>query len=126
MTDESLMRRIVYEYPFFENYVEPQGALTLDPASHACFYYGMLAQQARERAGTGPESQMLVYEVGHTPPDWLVPRDAEIAKSVALIYALNSPDDFLKFRKEAWTQAQMLGVAINPDVFRVTPATKFN
>lgn len=123
MADESLIRRIVYEYPYFEIYLEPHGALKIDRECHACFYYGMLAHQAR-LAASG--TQMLLYEVGHTPPDWLIPQDAAIAKSVALIYALESPDNFLQFKKEAWLQAKMLGHELDPAIFRVTPATKFN
>jgi len=126
MTDESLLKRIAYEYPYFEEYLEPHGALTIERECHACFYYGMLAHKARLMAGSGPESQTIVYKVGDTLPTWLTPRDAEIARSVALMYVLDSPEQFLRFKKNAWVQAKMLGVEIDPVVFEVTPDRKFN
>lgn len=98
-----------YDRPFYEQLVQPKGYLTLDMRCHACFHYTMLAGKARVAAGTGPESQIIQYRVGDTPPEWMESRDWEIAKSVAIIYGLESPDEFLKFKKEAWTQAVQLG-----------------
>lgn len=123
MGDDSLQRRINYEYPFFESYLEPNGALNLDPACHACFYYGMLAAKAISMIGDSNESQMILYKVGETPPPWMEANLGNIARGVATMYALNSPEDFLKFRAEAWAQAKMLGVEIPEYVFRVSPDT---
>jgi hypothetical protein len=118
MADESLERRLSYEYPYFEQYVEPNGALKVDRACHACFYYAMLAWKARGNAGP-IESQIIEYKVGEEIPLWREPRDAEIAQSVAIIYALKSPEDFLVYRKEAWHQARLLGLTLPADIFRV-------
>jgi hypothetical protein len=123
MGDESLQKRIAYEYPIFENYLEPNGALTLDPACHACFYYGMLAAKALDVIGTSNESQMILYKVGETPAEWMTANLGNIARGVAQMYALESPEVFLKYRKEAWLQASMLGVNIPEYVFRVGPGT---
>lgn len=114
---------ISYEYPFFESYIEPNGALNIQPACHACFYYGMLAAKAIAMIGTSNESQIIVYKVGDTPPEWMTANLGNIARGVATMYALNSPEDFLKFRAEAWAQAKMLGVDIPEYVFRVAPDT---
>lgn len=113
--------KVNYEYPMFENYIVPNGVLTLDKRCHACFYYGMLAQKARNLAGAGPESQIISYKVGETPPEWMESRDEELARSIAILYGLESPDDFLRFSKEAWGQAHVLGIDIDEEVFRVTP-----
>lgn len=121
MADDSLKKRITYDYPMFEDYIQPKGTLNRDPACHACFYYGMLAHKARLLAGENLESQVILYKVGETPPEWMVPRDVEIARSVALIYALESPEDFLKYKREAWAQAKIIGVEIPPEVFLVSP-----
>lgn len=123
MVDESLQRRIVYDFPFFESYVEPNGALTIDPACHACFYYGMLAAKAIDMIGPSNESQVILYKVGDTPPPWMEANLANIARGVAAMYALKSPDDFLNYRANAWAQAKMLGVEIPEFVFRVAPHT---
>lgn len=123
MADESLLKRLNYEYPFFESYLEPNGALNMDRACHACFYYGMLAAKAIATIGDSNESQVILYKVGDTPPPWMEANLANIARGVATMYALNSPEDFLKYRAEAWAQAKMLGVTIPKFVFRVAPDT---
>lgn len=113
-----------YEYPMFMDFIQPKGALTLDRRSHACFYYTKLAMRARYLAGDGPESQTIQYKVGETAPEWMESRDEEIARSVAIIYQLESPDEFLKFKKEAWTQAVMfLGLPVDEEIYRVSPAS---
>jgi hypothetical protein len=104
--------KINYEYPMFDDLVEPKGALAINKESHACFYYVMLAMKARAMAGVGIESQIIEYEVGHAAPLWLESRDEEIARSVALIYGFPSPESFLKapWKKRAWAQAQAIGL----------------
>src|SRR3546814_6195669 len=44
-----------------------------------------------------------------TPPPWFEANLANIAKSVALLYALENPDVFLAYKKEAWYQGQLIG-----------------
>lgn len=118
MADESLLKRLNYEFPYFEDYIEPKGALTLDRASHACFYFAMLAWKARGNAGP-IDSQIIQYKVGETPPEWRESRTEEIARSVAIIYALESPQEFLKFKRQAWYQAKLLGLELPVDIFDV-------
>lgn len=116
--DESLLKKLNYEFPYFEDYVEPKGALNLDRASHACFYFAMLAWKARGNAGP-IDMQIIEYKVGETPPAWREDRTEEIARSVAIMYALESPEDFLKYKKEAWYQARLLGLTLPADIFDV-------
>lgn len=117
------VKHIQYEYPFFADYVEPKGALAINKESHACFYYAMLATRARALVGSGIDSQIIQYRVGDEIPDWRESRDEELARSVAILYGLESPEAFLKrdWKKRAWTQAQMLGVDIPTVVFDVRP-----
>lgn len=122
-TDKSLLRRLHYEYPYFESYVEPNGALKIDMRCHACFYYGMLAYKARLNAGA-IEGQMIQYKVGEEIPLWREARDEELARSVAIIYSLDSPDDFLSYKKEAWAQAVRLGIEMPAEIFEVAPGKK--
>lgn len=104
--------KVNYEYPMFSDYVEPKGALAINKESHACFYYLMLALKARGLVGDGIDSQIIQYRVGETAPEWMESRDEELAKSVAIIYGLESPEAFLKgdWKKRAWTQAVSLGI----------------
>lgn len=115
---------ITYEYPLFVDYIQPNGTLTIEKECHACFYYGMLAFKARGLAGDGIDSQIIQYKVGEEIPAWYEPRDEELARSVALIYGLESPDEFLRFKKQAWAQAKLLGIEIPPEVFQVRPGQR--
>jgi hypothetical protein len=115
-----------YEYPYFESYLEPNGALKIDRACHACLYYAMLATKAIQLHGDGMDSQTIVYKVGDTPPPWFEANLANIAKGVAILYALESPEVFLAYKKEAWYQAKMLGVDVPEIVFRVAPGIRIN
>jgi hypothetical protein len=117
------VKQLRYQYPIFEDYIEPKGALAINKESHACFYYTMLATRARALAGTGIESQIIEYKVGETPPEWKESRDEELARSVAILYGLESPDAFLKkpWRMRAWTQAKLLGIDVPIVIYDVRP-----
>lgn len=80
-----------YEYPFYVDMVEPNGHLTLDRRTHACWYYYLLAQKLFEKVGKYIEDQIR-YE-GEL---WKDKRYDDIAKGVSLMYKLDSPADFLK------------------------------
>jgi hypothetical protein len=125
MKDPKLGVNLHYNYPMYYEFVQPKGALTLDRECHACFHYTKLAMRARYLAGSGPESQIIQYKVGETPPDWMESRDEEIARGVAIMYQLESPDEFLKFKKEAWTQATVfLGLPVNEEIYNVRPGSR--
>lgn len=111
-----------YEYPMYMDYVEPAGALTIDKRSHACFHYTKLAMRARYLHNGGIENQQITYKVGEAPPDYHESRDEEIARSVAILYGLESPDEFLKFKDRAWAQAtQFLGLPVELEIYNVRP-----
>lgn len=123
--DESLLKKLNYEFPYFEDFLEPNGALCINRECHACFYYAMLAWKARGNAGP-IEFQIIEYKVGDTPPLWRESRDSEIAYSVALIYGLESPDKFLIYKKRAWAQGKLLGFELPADIFDVGPKRTIN
>jgi len=122
--DGRVTRELHYEYPYFESLVEPKGALSIDRRSHACWYYVTLAMRARGLHNGGIDNQIIQVRVGEEgDTHWHESRDEEIARSVAIIYQLESPDEFLKsdFKARAWAQAQALGRTIHPDVWNVRP-----
>lgn len=126
MTRDGRVGNLHYEYPMYMEYIEPNGALNLDKRSHACFHYTKLAMRARALHAGGIENQIIQVRVGdENDTHWHESRDEEIARSVAIIYGLESPDEFLKFKKEAWTQAtQFLGLTVNLEIYRVTPGIR--
>lgn len=126
MTSDGRVGKLAYQYWIYENLIEPAGALAIDKRSHACWTYVTLAMRARGLHAGGIDNQIIQYKVGETAPDWHESRDEEIARSVAVMYGLESPDEFLKteFKKRAWAQAQMLGRQIDADIFSVRPGVK--
>lgn len=128
MTSDGRVGQLRYEYPMYMEFIEPKGALTLDKRSHACFHYTKLAMRARTLHNGGPENQIVQYRVGASlaeMPHWHESRDEEIARSVAIIYGLESPDEFLKFKKQAWAQAVVfLGLPVNLEIYNVRPGIK--
>src|SRR3546814_13846836 len=74
---------------------------------HACWYYLMLAQKNKEQVGKGPESQIITVDTWSSEkPLWHEKRYKAIAKSVAIIYGCDSPEDFLKFIGPCLREAQ--------------------
>lgn len=125
-SDGRVSLKLHYEYPFFEDFVEPNGALTLDKRSHACFYYTRLAMRARYLHAGGIENQIIEVKVGdENDTHWHESRDEEIARSVAIIYGLESPDEFLKFKAQAWAQAvHFLGLPVDERIYDVRPGVQ--
>lgn len=121
--------KIQYEYEMYYDLLEPHGALTLDKRCHACWTYTRKAMKARELHNGGIDNQIIQYKVGSSiseMPHWHESRDEEIARSTAIIYGLESPDEFLKedFKKRCWTQAQMLGLNVNIEIYNVRPGVR--
>lgn len=121
--------RVLYEYPMFTDLIEPNGALTLDKRSHACWDYTRKAMRARELHAGGIENQVIQYKVGSSiseMPNWHESRDEEIARSVALIYGLESPEEFLadEWKRRAWYQAKLLGLHVEESIYDVRPGAR--
>lgn len=85
------MIKINYEYPYYADMIRPKGFLGVDRRYHACWTYYTLAQKVKETVGESTEDQIL-YE----GEEWMDKPYAEIAKSTATRYGLESPDEFLK------------------------------
>lgn len=88
------MTKIVvnYEYPYYSDMIQPKGFLGIDRRFHACFTYFLLCHKLKEKAGESIDDQ-IVYE----GDAWIDKPYGDIARSVAMRYGLESPDDFLKF-----------------------------
>lgn len=83
--------KIQYEYPIYVDQIYPKGFLKIDRRYHACWTYYVLAQKIKEIAGDSIDDQII--EEGMA---WMDKPYANIAKSVATRYGLDSPDDFLR------------------------------
>lgn len=118
--------KLHYEYPMYEDLMEGGelgGALSLDKRSHACWTYLKLAHRSLRAWGEGIDNQQIQYRVGETAPEWNESRFEEIARSIAIQYSLESPEEFLHdhWKARAWQTAQVLGLPVDPRVWQVAP-----
>lgn len=94
--------KIALRYPVYPDLTHPRGELPNDKRAMACWYFYTLAQQLHERLGKSTEDQFGLLD----GDQWMDPQYEQIARSVAKLYQLESPDEFAKFwsyvEKQAW------------------------
>lgn len=117
-SNEPIIGKIKFTYPIFTDQIEPKGRLIIDRACHACWFYVSLAMKNLELVGIGPESQVIVVEDGGPTPLWNKLNFDQIARSIALMYQLDSPEVFLRYRPLIEREALRLGGKINDMVWR--------
>lgn len=78
-------------FRFIDQEQSAGGHLYRDKRSHACWYYYALCEKARQRAGESIEDQIILE--GDL---WRDKHYGQIADSVALLYGLADPGEFLK------------------------------
>lgn len=106
-----------YEYPMFVDQIIPNGLLTRDVECHACWNFAMLAQKQLELAGD-IETQIIEYDTHSSDmPLWRNPNTEKIARSVAIIYGLESPADFLKYYNVVMQEGRRLGIEFAIQIF---------
>jgi hypothetical protein len=113
------MKELKFNYPFFTDQVEPKGRLLIDKRCHACWFYFMLATKNKNVVGKGPEDQIIEVDPGLETPLWMDLRYDQIARSVAMIYSLESPDEFLPYFEIVEKEANRLGFEVPFEI--VTP-----
>ena len=99
--------------PYFADQIEPKGRLLPQPECQACWYYFMLAHQAALGVGSGPESQVIVVDDSLETPLWMEHRYHQIARTVAMIYGLESPDSFLPYAPLVEKEAERIAYEKN-------------
>lgn len=90
--------------PSFPDLTLPRGFLSKEPACQACWYFYTLAEKNRLQVGDGPESQTL-----YDDELWMDKRYASIAKAVAMLYGLDSPEEWQPYWGTIKRQAISLG-----------------
>ena len=113
-----MMKHLDLHGPLFMDQVEPRGRLLLNKACHACWFYYMLADKNRVKVGSGIEDQTITFDSGEQEPDWMNKRYHQIAQTVAMIYGLNSPEDFLPYFPVVEAEAQRLGYTVHWELLR--------
>lgn len=90
----------------FPDHTKPQGFLSSDWRAQACWYFYLLAQKQRETIGDSTEDQFGLLE-GNL---WMNLEYEQTARTVALIYGLESPDEFAKAWDEVRAEAKACGL----------------
>ena len=98
--------KLRFEYKTWPSLTHPRGPLPRDKRAQACWYYYTLAQKLYEQVGDSIEDQFGTLE-GDL---WLDKRYRQLAKATAIIYQLESPDEFAKFWKYVKACAVGLGL----------------
>lgn len=96
------MQVITFTPITFPDHTVPTGALSTDMRSQACFYFYLMAQKMKEKVGKSIDDQFGILE----EYPWMDTHYVELARNVALMYGLESPDEFAKawdeVKREAW------------------------
>lgn len=88
--------------PFtFPDHTTPKGRLPKDMRAQACWYYYLLAQKLKEKVGDSIDDQFGLLD-GEL---WMDKRYEQLARTVAMIYQLDSPDEFLRLGQEVAIEA---------------------
>ena len=107
-----MSRELKLNYPMFVDQVEPKGRLIIDRRCHACWYYYILASKNLAKVGRGPEDQIIEVDPGLETPLWMDLRFDQLARTIAMMYQLESPDEFLRFFPIVEQEANRLGFEV--------------
>lgn len=105
-------------YPYFVDQIEPKGRLLIQKECHACYYYMIIARNNIMAVGKGPESQIIVIDDGEETPLWMDKQLDQQARSVATLYQLESPEEFLVFVPQAMEEMKRQGFEVPLEVLR--------
>lgn len=87
-----MTNKINFNYPVYPDLTEPDGFLPRDRRAQACWYFYTIAQLAKETIGESIDDQIILED-----ELWMDKQYEQQARTVALMYQLESPDEFLRF-----------------------------
>jgi hypothetical protein len=92
-----------FRYP---DHTIPKGRLPRDKAAQACWYFYVIAQAAKEKIGDSTEDQFGLLD----DELWMDKRYVQQARSVAALYQLESPDQFMRYWPAVVQEARDCGL----------------
>lgn len=111
------MTTIRFQYPIYPDLT----LLPVNKRAYACWYYYTLAMKLSEMLGDGStESQFGILE----GEPWLDPRYEQIARSVALMYGLKDPGEFMENRFWEVVEDQAIEVGLPRPHYRIKKPLK--
>jgi len=99
------MKHLLFTPMIFKDYLPPQGFLPQDPAAHACFYFYMLAEKARETVGESTEDQRILEG-----EQWMTKQYNNQRRAVTMLYDLENLGAIDAFWPAVKLQAKLLGL----------------
>ncbi len=110
----------------FIDQMAPEGFLTADDACHACWYYYIIAENGRAAYAGGAENQIIEHKTGLSAMDpeyglWMDKHYSKQAKSVALLYGLESPEMMWRFWPNVGLEANRLSMPAPKDEYKNPP-----
>lgn len=109
---------LTLNYKIFTDQLGPEGFLADDKACHACWYFYLCAESNRRQVGKSIEDQIIEYDAeNNIVPLWNDKRYNAIAKSIAILYGLESPDVFAKFWPNVKLEARRLNLPAPADEY---------
>lgn len=100
--DPNKVTGITLTPPIFPDHTFPKGALSTDMRSQACWYYYLLAQKQYEKVGESTDDQFAILDIN----PWQNTHYEQLARSIAMLYQLESPSEFAKAWPEVETEAR--------------------
>lgn len=100
--------KITLNYFTFPEHTKPSGCLSKDRRSQACWYFYLLAQKQKEIVGESVDDQFAIIEGN----PWKDKHYVQTARTVAKMYGLESPSEFMKAWDEVIAEAQRSGLPI--------------
>lgn len=98
MTESSFLGTLHLRPLIFPDLTQPNGFLDPSPGCQACWYFYGCAEKVRRNSGTSIDQQIIVVDSGQdNSVMWMNKPYENMARSVALLYGLESPDDFQRF-----------------------------
>lgn len=98
--------KINLQYFEFPDHTFPEGCLSKDLRSQACFYYYLLCQKQKEQVGKSTEDQFGLIDIH----PWKDKHYEQTARTVAMMYGLDSPTEFGKAWDEVIAETRRVGL----------------
>jgi len=97
--------KINFHYSVFPDLTHPKGFLPDDKRAQACWYFYTIAHQTKVIVGDSIDDQIILEE-----DLWMDKRYERQARTVAMMYQLDSPEEMFKFWDYVKQQARSLGL----------------
>jgi hypothetical protein len=108
-----------FHFHIFPQLTQPNGYLSPDKRAQACWFFYTRAQSIKEIVGTGGVDSQIILE-GEL---WMDKRYEQLARTVAMMYGLDSPDEFAKCWDQVKAQTRIMNLP-EPDGEYMNPCRR--